>query len=322
MKKGVHLLLFLVCLCILSGCGCKHEWADATCTAPKTCTLCGKTDGEPLTHTLADATCSAPRTCTLCGKTDGEALPHTWVEANYQDPKTCSVCSKTEGTPLTASFEEHGLVINTFENYHTISSDSYTYKDAFDYVTTCYNNHSYKTTGKLYICDYRIFESDETHAAVDGYEWRAVDVKIEFSDWNANQYGASVELRLENYYAIEDLDNSIFEVSNTQWDYLSDTARGYISNYHGVDYPCIFSLENEHWSDWRTSTSYDENGNTSKTNFIEYIASFYVCVPVGYDGVVIGFCDSGNIQEEGMYIYDIADGNTLLFRLDNTVYEW
>ena len=25
---------------------CKHDWTDATCTAPKTCSLCGATDGE------------------------------------------------------------------------------------------------------------------------------------------------------------------------------------------------------------------------------------------------------------------------------------
>ncbi len=30
---------------------CEHEWVDATCTAPKTCTLCGETEGEALGHT-------------------------------------------------------------------------------------------------------------------------------------------------------------------------------------------------------------------------------------------------------------------------------
>lgn len=29
---------------------CGHDWADATCTKPKTCKLCGATDGEPLGH--------------------------------------------------------------------------------------------------------------------------------------------------------------------------------------------------------------------------------------------------------------------------------
>ncbi len=43
-----------------------HEcvWADATCTAPKTCSKCGATEGEALGHTYFDA-CSA--ICDVCG---------------------------------------------------------------------------------------------------------------------------------------------------------------------------------------------------------------------------------------------------------------
>lgn len=29
---------------------CEHDWADATCTEPKTCKICGDTQGEPLGH--------------------------------------------------------------------------------------------------------------------------------------------------------------------------------------------------------------------------------------------------------------------------------
>ena len=82
---------------LLTGCGCKHEWAEATCTAPKTCSLCQLTEGEALGHTYADATCEAPKTCSVCNGTEGEALGHTWVEATCQVVKTCSVCKKTEG---------------------------------------------------------------------------------------------------------------------------------------------------------------------------------------------------------------------------------
>ena len=54
-----------------------HTLADATCTAPKTCTVCGATEGEALGHSFADATCTAPKTC-ACGATEGEALGHTY----------------------------------------------------------------------------------------------------------------------------------------------------------------------------------------------------------------------------------------------------
>ena len=30
---------------------CEHTWGEATCTAPKTCSLCGETEGEALGHT-------------------------------------------------------------------------------------------------------------------------------------------------------------------------------------------------------------------------------------------------------------------------------
>lgn len=58
----------------------EHTYADATCTAPKTCTVCGATEGETKGHDFADATCTAPKTCATCGATDGKALGHDYKE--------------------------------------------------------------------------------------------------------------------------------------------------------------------------------------------------------------------------------------------------
>lgn len=115
-----------------------HKWIEATCTAPKTCAVCGATEGEALGHDWQDATCTAPKTCAVCGTTEGEALGHTykdevtdancvtagsvtrtctvcgdeqiitipatgvheWIEATCTAPKTCAVCGATEGTAL------------------------------------------------------------------------------------------------------------------------------------------------------------------------------------------------------------------------------
>ena len=37
---------------------CSHSWKNATCTAPKTCTKCGATDGNALGHDFKSGTCT------------------------------------------------------------------------------------------------------------------------------------------------------------------------------------------------------------------------------------------------------------------------
>lgn len=101
MKRSFHFfLLIVVSILVFSGCACKHEWVEANCTAPKTCELCGETEGEPLPHNFADATCTLRKTCTVCNAVEGSALGHQWIDATYSEPKTCEVCGETEGRPL------------------------------------------------------------------------------------------------------------------------------------------------------------------------------------------------------------------------------
>lgn len=100
MKRLFPVLLILSLALLLTACGCKHEWAEATCTTAKTCTLCEEVEGEPLGHSWADATCEAPKSCSGCGLTEGEALGHDWVDATCETPKSCSQCTLTEGEAL------------------------------------------------------------------------------------------------------------------------------------------------------------------------------------------------------------------------------
>ena len=76
-------------LTALAGCGCQHQWEEATCTTPKTCTQCGETEGEALGHTWTDATCTEPSTCTRCGETTGTALGHDVAQWTEETPSTC-----------------------------------------------------------------------------------------------------------------------------------------------------------------------------------------------------------------------------------------
>ncbi|MBE6958498.1 MAG: hypothetical protein E7447_05040, partial [Ruminococcaceae bacterium] len=95
--------------------GCEHNWADATCTAPKTCTLCGETEGTALGHSH-NAVVTAPTcvdggyttyTCTACGdKYVADKTPATG-EHNYVDG-VCSVCGAEE--PVTGPETADDLV--------------------------------------------------------------------------------------------------------------------------------------------------------------------------------------------------------------------
>ena len=72
--KFLTAFLVLALAFCLTACGCEHEWKEATCTDPKTCTLCDKTEGEANGHQWQDATYADPKTCVTCGATEGVAL--------------------------------------------------------------------------------------------------------------------------------------------------------------------------------------------------------------------------------------------------------
>ena len=163
-----------------------HFWEDATCTSPKTCSLCGKTEGKALRHEWLAATCTEPRTCEACGETDGmasghkwkaatctskkmctvcnqvegQALGHSWTAATYDDPKTCTRCNKTEGKPL--GYRES--VSGEWEKFHRNNSN--TYALVFDTpLNKCrgftlhfepeFNSNTYVEEWKLYYRDDR-----------------------------------------------------------------------------------------------------------------------------------------------------------------------
>ena len=99
---GVVVLLAALAVCWFT----VHIWEDATCEAPRTCAICGKTQGKKLAHEWLAATCDDPETCENCGKTQGSALGHEWKDATCEAPKTCTVCGAAEGQPLPHDWAE------------------------------------------------------------------------------------------------------------------------------------------------------------------------------------------------------------------------
>ena len=92
-----------------------HDFGEATCSEPATCSRCGETTGETLAHTWADATCTTPKTCTVCGETEGELLEHAgeWVivkEAQIGEAGLkqliCTVCGEVIAEEEIPALEE------------------------------------------------------------------------------------------------------------------------------------------------------------------------------------------------------------------------
>ena len=323
MKKRLALLLALCMLPALAACGHTHTWAEATCTAPKTCTECGETEGEPLGHTWTEASCTAPKTCSVCGETEGAPLGHKPTEANYQEGSVCSVCGEQLSQPLEAAFVTYDL-----EQYvHPLGTD-----EVFRYQTCGYTTGTrtrlpeYDAVANVETYELVLLDEDDKvlwdkwspgdgrvmgiqaeegmkdvvawieERAGEGYEWKGAWIRVDFTDYD---HGYSASSCLEDYYDIVGHDESMkdHEVSTADG---TRNVREYTVSDHGEARPAYVYTENEGYG----------NG------WVVFKDFFYV--PEGYDGCVVGLLD-GELQPdgwaEGCYVFDYANENTLLFRL-------
>lgn len=123
MKRMISTALLLVMLVsLLAGCACEHEWKDADCAAPKTCNLCGQTEGEKTNdHKWEEATTEAPKTCSVCGQTEGEKI-------NVDERFKTAACKDLFGTwtgvvhANGATLGVEGVMVNIIMTY-TFSKD-------------------------------------------------------------------------------------------------------------------------------------------------------------------------------------------------------
>ena len=133
MKRIVLVMSLLAVMLMLAGCSCKHDWVEATCSEPKHCSKCGKTEGFALQHRWDEATCTAPKTCSLCGATEGEPKSHAWKERTMTEPKTCTECGLTEGEKITFKEIELGYIFDDPEVASFVCLEHnilYRYKDS------------------------------------------------------------------------------------------------------------------------------------------------------------------------------------------------
>ena len=107
--SAVIIVIVLSCI-IYNTTKCKHEWIEADCTTPKTCSICKKTKGKPLGHEWKEASCEIPKTCTRCGETEGSSLGHDFKDATCTEARKCSRCGETDGKPLGHDVDDWKIV--------------------------------------------------------------------------------------------------------------------------------------------------------------------------------------------------------------------
>ena len=173
--------------------------------------------------------------------------------------------------------------------------------EAADYVTVCKNDPSQTTTGALTISECKRYKfSDalplETLAPLEGYEWVEIKARTVFDDQNARLYGVDRASTVTTYYELEYYEKSLKQ--------LEDGSTGFSAVHDGKEWPeCVYvkSVDNQGWNDERQSVC-------------EY--TWYARVPEGYTGVVIVFYNAGLKWEDGQYIYEVLDKDSLLFRAE------
>ncbi len=170
MKRILNIAGVLIVVSMLSGCCVAHEWEDATCVTPKTCSTCEKTEGEALGHKWEEATCAKAKHCTVCGITEGEVLEHQWIVADYENPKMCTVCGETEGEKLKTFVEEHGINVNREVGKEYI----------YETVTSTDNTDVESVKGKLTLTNKEFVEGKERYEAEEGYKWCILNAQMIF----------------------------------------------------------------------------------------------------------------------------------------------
>ena len=140
-KKLLVLMLVLAAVLSLAACGSGEpgKEPDGTSSAPIQTQSGESTEPEPSeapeqhVHTWTDATCTEPRTCAICGATEGEALGHLMLPATTEAPATCSRCGFTEGEPL-AKYMDWNLLILVYRNVKGTYRDEDGQEKTVDYT--------------------------------------------------------------------------------------------------------------------------------------------------------------------------------------------
>ncbi|MDE5717416.1 MAG: hypothetical protein K2I53_07345, partial [Lachnospiraceae bacterium] len=204
------------------------------------------------------------------------------------------------------SFEIDGeTVAVTEENLMRQFSEGFGVTGNFENLTevfmTAYENTGAdldaRITARATVTDYQVFDSDVTHDAKDGYEWKTVEMQIEY---DTPDEGASVFYGYDSYYIKDEEGDQGDSEYEPDW----DNEATHTVSWKGQDYTECRAISTE------SNTGWVEEGNSSFT----LILKFDFLYPKGYDGGLLYLSDYKN---KGIRPVNFAntDENTLFFRL-------
>lgn len=112
-RKIAGIIGVLMFTAMLTGCGCQHQWKEATCSEPEICIKCGEEQGQPLGHKWLDADCENPKICSVCKEENGSPLGHDWnIDATIVQCKNCEETRDGTLDELFKSDEHNGIFAN------------------------------------------------------------------------------------------------------------------------------------------------------------------------------------------------------------------
>ncbi len=151
-----------------------HKWSDATCEVPKTCSLCGKTEGEPSEHKWENGTCLKPAKCSVCGKENDKTLAEAYKSTyyNYVADVLCPEKGLASLQPFTMVHEMYGkpaYIPDSAFGIVAVDIDDYDNDENFEMLVISYNNTDfYSWNISLYDIDIdKVVAVDEYNIDID-----------------------------------------------------------------------------------------------------------------------------------------------------------
>ena len=204
MKMLRILLALAMLMSILAGCdsACEHQWEEANCARPKTCKLCGETDGEPTDkHKWEEATTEAPKTCSVCRKTEGDAI-------DTDERFTTAACKSLFGS-WEIRYESEGAEIGILGMTVLMKTTMRFTNDGELFITQeLQNPNAFQTQlaqhlAQMIYDQYAIKGMDRNQADLD-YQSQYGKSVTDFSEFRSVQITENIKFTEERVYYVED----------------------------------------------------------------------------------------------------------------------